>query len=76
MSEIWAVLQHHEAQLDEQSGELLAEMLEVAQRQPAQPTVCAVLLTSPGASLPDLTILQTQGIAHFYVLVHPALDQY
>jgi electron transfer flavoprotein alpha subunit len=76
MSEIWAILQHHEAQLDEQSGELLAEMLEVAQRQPARPTICAVLLTSPGAPLPDLADLKAQGVARFYILAHPALDRY
>ncbi|HEY6539732.1 MAG TPA: electron transfer flavoprotein subunit alpha/FixB family protein [Ktedonobacteraceae bacterium] len=76
MSEIWAVLQHSEAQLDEQSGELLAEMLEVAQRQPAQPDVCAILLTSPDTPAPDLTSLKSQGIARCYVLAHPALGHY
>ena len=76
MSEIWAVLQHHEAQLDEGSGELLSEMLEVAQRQPEQPAVCAVLLTSPDMPLPDLTAIEAQGIASIYVLSHPALHRY
>ena len=76
MSEIWAVLQHSEGQLDEQSGELLAEMLEVAQRQPEQPDVCAVILTSPGAPMPDLAPLKAQGIARCYVLAHPALSRY
>lgn len=76
MSEIWAVLQHSEGQLDEQSGELLAEMLEVAQRQPAQPAVCAILLTSPDIPAPDLASLKTQGIARCYVLKHSALDRY
>jgi electron transfer flavoprotein alpha subunit len=76
MSEIWAILQHHEAQLDEQSAELLSEMLEVAQRQQEQPTVCAILLTSPGAQLPDLTSIYAQGIITIYVLTHPLLDRY
>lgn len=76
MSEIWAILQHHEAQLDEQSGELLAEMLEVAQRQQEKTEVCAILLSSPGVPLPDLASLWTEGIAHCYVLAHPALDHY
>ena len=76
MSEIWAILEHRDGALDEQSGELLAEMLEVAQRQPAQPTVCAILLTSPGIPLPDLTAFKSQDIARFYVLAHPALDHY
>ena len=76
MSEIWAVLQHHEAQLDEQSGELLAEMLDVAQRQSNTTTVCAIVLTSPGAPLPDLTSIHAQGIARVYVLAHPTLNWY
>ena len=76
MSEIWAVLQYSEGQLDEQSGELLAEMLEVAQRQHEKPEVCAILLTSPDIPVPDLTSLKTQGVVHFYMLAHPALDRY
>ncbi len=76
MSEIWAILQRHETQLDEQSGELLAEMLEVAQRQQVQPAICAILLTSPESPLPDLTSIRGQGVASIYVLVHPALDRY
>lgn len=76
MSEIWAILEHRNSALDEQSGELLAEMLEAAQRQAAQPNVCAILLTSPDVPLPDLTSLNAQGIVRFYILTHPALDQY
>ena len=76
MSEIWAILQHHEAQLDEQSGELLAEMLEVSQRQQEKPELRAILLTSPESPLPDLTSLHVQGVLSLYVLAHPALDQY
>ncbi len=76
MSELWAILEHHNNALDEQSGELLAELLEVAQRQQEEPTVCAILLTSPDVPLPDLTSLKAQGIERFYVLTHPALDHY
>ena len=76
MSEIWAILQHHNAQLDEHSGELLAETLEVAQRQQEKPAVCAILLTSPDAPLPELADLKAQGFARFYVLTHPALGHY
>jgi electron transfer flavoprotein alpha subunit len=76
MSEIWAILQHQEAQLYEQSGELLSEMLEVAQRQSNPTPVCAIILTSPGASLPDLATVHAQGIAHVYVLAHPTLGRY
>ncbi len=76
MAEIWTVLEHRNNILEEQSGELVAEMLEVAQRQPAQPDVCAIILTSPDAPLPDMTALMSQGITHFYVFAHPALDRY
>lgn len=76
MSEIWAILQHQEAQLDENSGELLSEMLDVAQRQQEKPDVCAIILTSPGASLPELTSIHAQDIGHVYVLTHPTLDRY
>jgi len=76
MSEIWAILQQNETQLDEQSGELLAEMLEVAQRQQVQPAICAILLTSPESPLPDLTSIRGQGVASIYVLAHPELDRY
>src|SRR5579864_5362663 len=76
MSEIWAILEHRNSALDEQNGELLAEMLEVAQRHQKKPEVCAIILTAPGAPLPDLAALKAQGIARFYVLAHPALDYY
>lgn len=76
MSEIWAILQHHEAQFDEQSVELLSEMLEVAQRQQEKSDVCAIILTSQESALPDLTSIHVQGIAHIYVLAHPTLDRY
>ena len=76
MSEIWAILSHHEAQLDEQCAELLSEMLEVAQRQQEQPEVCAVLLTTPDTPLPDVAPIHAQGIATIYVLMHPLLDGY
>ena len=45
MSEIWAVLEQKEGSLQEQSGELLAALHEIAQRQPEPATLCAVLLT-------------------------------
>ncbi len=76
MSEIWAILQHSEGQLDENSGELLAEMLEVAQRQSNPAAVCAIVLTSPESAMPDLAPIHAQGIAHMYVLTHPALERY
>lgn len=76
MSEIWAILENRNNALDEQSGELVAELLEVAQRQQEKPEVCAILLISPDVPLPDLTSLKAQGVARFYVLAHPTLDHY
>ena len=76
MSEIWAVLQHHEGQFDESSGELLSEMHEVAQRLPEKPDVCAVILASPQSPSPDFASIHAQGIAHIFVLTHPRLERY
>ena len=45
MSEIWAVLEQKEGSLQEQSGELLAALHEIAQRQSEPATLCAILLT-------------------------------
>jgi len=76
MSEILAILDHRNGALDEMSGELLAEMREVAQRQENPATVCAVILSAPGASIPDLASINAQGIANLYILAHPLLDRY
>ena len=76
MSEILAILDHRNGALDEQSGELLAEIRDVAQRQENLATVCAVILSAPGLSIPDLTSINAQGIANLYILAHPLLDRY
>ena len=57
MSEIWAVLEHNDANLHEQSGELLSELVDIASRQLTPATVCAVLLHSQQAELPDVGLL-------------------
>lgn len=74
MSEVWAVLEHREGKLQENSGELLAELAEIAQRQHA--TLCAVLLTAPDAVPPDTTPLARSGAQHLYLLEHPLLKYY
>jgi electron transfer flavoprotein alpha subunit len=75
MAEIWAVLEHHDGTLHEQSGELLSETVEVAKRLPVT-TVCAVLLVSQQAELPDVTLLSRLGIEQLYLLEHPQFTHY
>jgi electron transfer flavoprotein alpha subunit len=48
LSEIWAVLEHRDGILAEESGELLAELSELVQRLPEPTILCAVILTEPG----------------------------
>lgn len=48
LSEIWAVLEQRDGILAEESGELLADLSELAQRLPAPATLCAVILNEPG----------------------------
>ncbi len=76
MSEIWAVLEHTDASLHEQSRELLSELVDVARRQAAPATVCAVLLKSQQAELPDVSLLPELGVHHLYLLEHPRLVRY
>lgn len=76
MSEIWAVLEYTETTFSENSGELLAELTELAQRQQTPATVCAVVPTTPGATPPDTTLLTRFGAQQLYILVHPVLAHY
>src|SRR5258708_20769814 len=71
MSEICAVLEHTDTTLHEQSGELLSELVDIAQRQPKPTTVCAMLLISQQSGLPDITLLPQLGVHHLYLLEHP-----
>ncbi len=74
--ELWAALQHDGTALDEYSGELLASLLELAQRMAGPPQVCVALLAAPDAPLPDLEPLRGLPLAHLHVLVHPMLEHY
>lgn len=76
MAEIWAVLEYQDGTLHENSGELLAELAEVAQRQAAPATLCAVILTSPGAHSPNTTPLSQLGVQQVYLVEHPQLASY
>ncbi len=76
MTEYWAVLERNEAGLHEQSGELLNELVEMAQRQQEAVTVCALLLADQQAELPDLKLLPQVGILRIYILLHPRLASY
>jgi electron transfer flavoprotein alpha subunit len=75
-NELWAILQHDGATLEEYSGELLSQLVELAQRRPGVASACAVLLTAPGAPLPDLAPLGLSGIPRLYVVGHPLLTHY
>jgi electron transfer flavoprotein alpha subunit len=76
MTEIWCVLEYSDAILHEQSGELLNELVDIAGRQPSPTMVCAVLLYSQQAELPDLGLLSKLGIQRLYILEHPQLVRY
>jgi electron transfer flavoprotein alpha subunit len=76
MDEIWAVLEHSDATLHEQSGELLSELVDIAGRQPMPAVVCAVLLYSQQAELPDVGLLAKSGVHQLYILEHPQLVRY
>jgi electron transfer flavoprotein alpha subunit len=76
MSEIWGVLEHSDATLHEQSGELLSELVDIAGSQPTPTEVCAVLLYSQQAELPDVGLLPKLGIHQLYILEHPQLVPY
>ena len=76
MPEIWAVLEHRDGILHENSAELLAELAEVAQRQPGQVSLCSVILTSADVSPPDTTLLSSLGVQNLYLVEHPLLADY
>jgi electron transfer flavoprotein alpha subunit len=76
MSEIWGVLEHSGDTLHEQSGELLSELVDIACRQPTPATICAVLLSSQQAELPEVSLLPKLGVHHVYILEHPLLVRY
>ncbi len=79
MSEIWAVLEHHEGTFSENTGELLAELADIAQRQQSQAVLCAVVLTSPDThdtTQLDTTFLTTLGLQRLYLVEDPQLVHY
>ncbi len=76
MSEIWAVLERHEGTFHEHSGELLAELADIAQRQQDQMVLCAVVLTSPDTTPLDTTLLTAFGVQRLYLVEHPQLVRY
>ena len=76
MSEIWAVLEHGDATLHEQTGELLSELVDIARRRPTPATVCAVLLIPMQEDIPDVSLLPKLGVHHLYILEHPLLVRY
>ncbi|HEY6285514.1 MAG TPA: electron transfer flavoprotein subunit alpha/FixB family protein [Ktedonobacteraceae bacterium] len=76
MDEIWAVLEHSDTTLHEQSGELLSELVDIAGRQHIPTVVCAVLLYSQQAEFPDGGLLAKLGVPQLYILEHTQLVRY
>jgi electron transfer flavoprotein alpha subunit len=85
LTEIWAVLEHRDGILAEESGELLAELSELARRQPEQATLCAIILTPPSgrdrfiasaSSLLYENTISSFGVQHLYLIEHPQLAHY
>jgi electron transfer flavoprotein alpha subunit len=76
MDEIWAVLEYNNSTFQEQGGELLSELVEIAVRQPEPAKVCAVILCSPQAELPEVEYLSNIGVQQLYVLEHAHLVRY
>lgn len=76
MAHIWAILEQHAGIVHEYSGELLAELIELAQRQAEPTAVTTLVLTAPTTTPPDLTILNELGVAELYLLEHPLLANY
>jgi electron transfer flavoprotein alpha subunit len=76
MDEIWAVLEYTNSTFQEQGGELLSELVDIAIRQPEPAKVCAVILCPPQAELPDVELLSHIGVQQFYILEHAHLVRY
>ena len=76
MAEIWAVLEHSAGAWHENSSELLAELVELAQRQHEETYVCALVLAAPETMPPDTALLGGLGIRHLYRVEHPLLASY
>ena len=77
MTEVWALLEHDEHGLHEQSDELLSVAMElVFQHSNEKTNVHAVLLMAPDAELPDLSQIAATGVQQVVVLQHPHLAHY
>src|SRR5579859_5560030 len=76
MAEIWAVLEHRDGTFHEHSGELLAELAEVAHHQREQAALCALVLAAPSIAQPDTVFLSGLGVQQLYLVEHPSLASY
>ena len=76
MGEIWAILEHEQGVLHEQSSELVSEAIAIARRQQAPTTVYAVILTSLHEETPDIALLSSLDIDALDILAHPQLSHY
>ena len=76
MGEIWAILEHEQGILHEQSSELVSEAIAIARRQQAPTTVHAVVLTASHEGSPDTTLLSSLDIDTLDILGHSQLAHY
>lgn len=77
MAEVWALLEHDEHGLHENSGELLSVAMELAhQQQDEQTNIYAIILMAPNEELPDLSPIAATGVQQLILLQHPRLAHY
>lgn len=76
MGEIWAVLEHEQGALHEQSSELLSEAIAIARRQQAPMAVHTIMLTAPHENFPDTALLSSLGVDALDILAHPHFAEY
>jgi electron transfer flavoprotein alpha subunit len=76
MPEIWAVLEQRDGALAEESGELLAELADLARRQAVEAQLRALILTSTASPSPDTSMLPSFGARSLYLVTHPLLASY
>ncbi len=76
MGEIWAVLEHEQGVLHEQSGELVCEAIAIARRHQIHIDVHAIVLTDSREDTLDITPLSSLDIDALDILAHPQLAYY
>jgi electron transfer flavoprotein alpha subunit len=76
MGELWAVLEHEQGVLHEQSRELVSETIAIARRQQTHTGVHAIILTASHEDTPDTALLSSLNIDALDIVAHPQLTYY